>query len=682
MKILICAIPLWLLAICGHAQSEGVTFDLQRFTDELLGYQDEDGDYEDLYENLVQVLSSPYDVNTVSAEELELLHLLTDEQIGNFLAYREKQGKLLDVYELQVIPSFDLSLISRLIPFVKVGDPANSVNRSMLRRIFSGDHTYLVARYSRTLERQEGFLQPQGRPPSYAGAPDKLYYRVRSAVAGDFSLGLTGEKDAGEKMTFHPGNHQWGFDFTSCHLQLQNKGKLKNIIAGDFQTQFGQGLLLGGAFGLGKGGESVSTTRKSNLGFLPYTSINESAYLRGLAFTLRPRESVRFSGFYSRARRDAALSRDSDTLTVTSFQASGYHRTAAERENRKKVTEQSYGLVIQWVKKNVDAGLILHAMHFDIPVRQDPALYNQHAFRGTENFNAGFFFNYRVGNISFFSEVGQSVRGGRAAIGGVLMSPHPHFDLAVVYRNYMPDFQTFHTNAFSENTLPRNERGAYWGWKYRWNRQYNLTGYLDLFTFPSLGFRRYTPSQGYEWLLRGSYQPLKTISLSVQLREESKYRNGSDEARLYQAREGRKRNLTVHCDYGIGERIRFRSRVQYNHYHFDEEVSEGIALLQDVIFSAGRFRFTGRHALFDTDHYDNRHYVYEHDAWLAYSLPVYSGIGVRNYALIEYKAHKNLTVWVRYARTRFLDAGEIGSGQDVIEGNTRNDVKFQARFRF
>lgn len=684
MRILFCCIGLCVFVNFGFCQDEREeNFDPQRFTDELIGYQDEEGDYEELYENLVQVLSSPYDLNTVSAEELKLLHLLSDEQIANFMAYREKQGTLLDVYELQVIPAFDPSVVGKLLPFVSVRDPLNGVNRSLLHRIFSVGHSYVVTRYERTLEQKRGFIKTPDQSRSYAGSPDKLYFRLRSAVAGDFSIGVTGEKDAGEKMGFDRRGHQWGFDFTSCHLQLQNKGKLKTLIVGDFQAQFGQGLLLGGAFGLGKGGESVSTTRKSNVGLLPYTSINETAYQRGAGFTLQALKTVSITSFYSRARRDATFRDDTDTVVaVSSFQRSGYHRTMLERSNRKNVTEQNYAVVIQFLKNKLDAGLILQGTRFEVPVRRKRTLYNQHAFSGTENFNAGFFLNYTTGNISIFSEMARSLHGGNALIAGILITPHPPFDVALVYRDYTPDFFSFYANAFSENGQPQNERGIYWGWKYRWNRQYSLTGYVDLFTFPWLGFRRYAPSHGYEWLLRGSYHPSKTAAIFLQLREESKDRNIPATGNLYAVGAGKKTNLSLHFDYGIGERIRLRSRVQYNHYDLDKKVAQGIAVLQDVSFSKGKFKFTGRHAVFDNDHHDNRHYIYENDVWLAYSLPAYSGAGVRNYALIEYKAHKKLTLWLRYARTRFIGREEIGSGADVIEGNARNDVKFQARFRF
>ena len=683
MKIPIAILSVWLLAVNAYSQ-EGANqaMDPRRLVDELLGYQDIDADYEVLYENLLQIIASPLDLNTVTEEELKLIHILNDTQIENFINYRKDQGILLDIYELQVIPGFDPDLIHQMLPFIKVSDPLNRINKSLLTRMFSNDQSYLVARYERTIETKKGFKRSQGNTKPYQGTPDKLYYRFRSSLPGDYSVGLTGEKDSGEKLNLEPRSNTWGFDFTSYHLQVLNKGKLSNIIAGDFQTQFGQGLILGGAFGLGKGGESISTIRKSNVGFLPYTSIHESAYQRGLGLTVQPVSELSISVFYSRTRRDASGNIDSDTSVVTSFPDAGYHRTPGEIEKRKKVIEQNAGVIIQFEKNRTDAGIIINNIHFDTPVKKTPTLYNQQGFRGTSNLNAGVFLNYRLANISFFSEVAQSMHGGRAAVVGLLINAHRNLELAFLYRNYMKDFYSFYANPFSENTQPQNERGIYWGWKYRWSRQYSMSGYADLFTFPWLAFRRYAPSSGYEWLWRGNYQPSRKVSVVIQMRQESKYRNGAELTNLYELFEGIRSNFSIRCDYGVGENIRLKSRVQYTTYNFDGKVTEGLVFVQDFILSFGRFNFTARHGLFETDHYDNRQYVYENDAWSSYSLPAYAGVGVRNYALIEYKIHNNLTLWLRYARTRLLNANQIGSGQDVIEGNTKNDVKLQTRFRF
>jgi hypothetical protein len=653
--------------------------DLQRFSDDLLGFQDENEVPEDAYENLLQVLSSPYDLNKVTDAELKSLNILTDVQIEHFIEYRTEQEAILDIHELQIIPGLDLAAISNLLPFVAVNDPLTSINRSLLRRIFSKGHSYFISRYGRTLETKKGFKTSGGITPAFQGSPDKLYFRFKSSLPGDFSFGLTGEKDAGEKMAFDHRQHQYGFDFSSCHFQIQNKGKLKNLIVGDYQTQFAQGLILGGAFGLGKGGETISTTRRSNLGFLPYTSMNESAYLRGIAFTLGIVRNIELSVFYSGTRRDASLN-ESDT--VTSFQTTGYHRSRGEAGIRKKIMEHNYGIVVSYKSSSLETGCIINALQFDRGIHKTATPYNQFAFQGSDHLNTGLFLNYRVHNFSFFSEAGQSLGGGRGTVAGMLVTAHKSLDVSILYRRYDPDFYTFYSNAFSESTLAQNERGLYWGWRYKWNRRYSLSGYTDLFVFPWLAFRRYSPSKGYEWLLRGSYQPSKKTSILLQVREESKFRNAGYPSNLYQPEEGLKLNLLFHCDYGIGEKIRLKSRVQYSSYRFGEGTSQGFVIVQDLSFSTGKFKFTARHALFDTDNYDNRQYVYENDAWLAYSLPAYAGVGVRNYALIEFTMHKNLAFWLRYARTRLINEIEIGSGQDTIEGNTENDVKFQVRLKF
>lgn len=654
------------------------TVDVERIADELVPFPDDGASYDDAYDYAVQTLSSPMDLNSVTGDELKGLHILTDSQVESILSYRAAQGPFLDVYELQVVPGIDSAAITRLRPFIRLIDPASRVDKSVVKRIISPGHSYLVTRYERSLETDRA---SSVKSSAFKGSPDKLYFRLRSSMPGDFSFGITGEKDAGEQMKFDVRQHQFAFDFTSYHLQLKNKGRIKNVIAGDYQAQFGQGLILGGAFGLGKGGESVSTIRKANAGFQPYTSIHENAYQRGVAVTVAVSSTLDVSAFYSSTRRDASLSVNNDTLSLTSLSSTGYHRTENELSRRKTALEQNAGCIAHIQKRNLDAGVIANYILYDAPLKRTPALYNQFAFQGRANLNTGMFLNYRWQNISFFSEMARSQSGGVGALCGLLFSLDARLETAVLYRGYMRNFHTFYTNAFSENTQPQNERGVYWGWRYRWSRQYSFNGYVDLFTFPWLSFRRYAPSQGYEWLLRGSYQPSKETSIALSFREESKGRNLPDPSSLYKVAEVVRNNVSLHLDYLASRNIRLRSRIQYTAQQFSGEVTEGWAFVQDITVSAGRLRLSARHALFDTA-YDTRQYVYETDAWSSYSLPAYSGVGVRNYVLFEYNLCKWMKFWVRYARTRLANDEETASEADSIDGNMRNDLKFQVRITF
>jgi hypothetical protein len=107
-----------------------------------------------------------------------------------------------------------------------------------------------------------------------------------------------------------------------------------------------------------------------------------------------------------------------------------------------------------------------------------------------------------------------------------------------------------------------------------------------------------------------------------------------------------------------------------------------MAIVQDISYSIQQWSFAFRHALFDTDDFDNRIYQYERDVWLAYSFPAYYGTGIKNYVLAQYTVSKNLTLWVRWAHLRYADKTEIGTGSETIGGNTENDIKFQARIKF
>ncbi len=681
------ALSLFMLPVCIHLVAQEFPrkeIDLERLADELVGFQDLDLNYEDLYENLVLLLAHPLNLNKATAEEIRFLHILTEEQVQQFLRYREENGRLLSLYELQAIPGFDLQTIYNLVPFFKVDDPATALNRSLWKRMLTEGNNYLILRYDRTLETKRGFTEKANENQRFIGNADKLYLRFRSSKPGDFSIGFTAEKDAGEQITWNPKTRQYGFDYTSIHAQVLNKGKLKNLIVGDFQSQFGQGLLLGGNFGFGKGGETITTVRRSNIGFLPYTSINETGYLRGVAATYEVQKHIFLSAFYSHAWRDATLTNDTtETVFASALQTTGLHRNKAELNRRQSLNERQQGFILSYQKQAMDGGLLFNRIQYHVPIQRNPTPYNQFAFSGNTLTNIGFYLNCNLKNFTWFSEAGKTMQGGMGMLTGILGSITPRLDVAVHLRNYQPDFQSLYANAFAESTTPQNERGLYWGWKYRWSRKYTLAGYTDMFRFPWLRFRNYAPSEGHEFLFRFTYQPARHVLLFIQAREESKTRNVTHHgSQLYTVQEGVKRNYWINCDYGLGQKLRLKSRAQFSTYSINSTVTSGMVLVQDVGYDFGKLSVASRYALFDTDDFDNRQYMFERDVWLAYSMPALSGTGIRSYLMVQYAASKAVTVWLRYAHIRYTDRDTIGSGADLIEGNSRNEIRFQARYRF
>jgi hypothetical protein len=321
--------------------------------------------------------------------------------------------------------------------------------------------------------------------------------------------------------------------------------------------------------------------------------------------------------------------------------------------------------------------------HFDFDRTIDPvpSIYNQFAFRGRSNNNAGFYLNFNAENISWFSEVAHTLGGQTSLIVGSLFSFSPSFDLSIVCRNYQNRFYAMYTNPFGENSMPQNERGLYWGWKYKIDRRFNIAGYLDIFESPWLKYRAYKPTTGYEYLLRLTYQPSKNILLFVQLREESKERNLGGSL-IYGVMPYRKFTYWLQTEAGIRDKLRLKTRFQMGTFSTSNHTSYGLALAQDIRADIGKFQLTGRYVLFDTDDYDTRQYMYENDVLLAFSMPAYFGLGVRKMIMVKYKINRHLSVWVRYASTRYHEAEKIETIDNTIDQSIKNDLKFQLQIQF
>jgi type II secretory pathway component PulK len=129
--------------------------DLQRLVDEILAVQDDDFNYQELYENLAQLLSNPVNLNLITKEQLQALYFLTDAQIQSLLAYREEAGPFLSIYELQSVPGLDRNSFIKLIPFVMVADPSSRINKSLWLRVVKEKNNYLVFQFDRTLEQKK-----------------------------------------------------------------------------------------------------------------------------------------------------------------------------------------------------------------------------------------------------------------------------------------------------------------------------------------------------------------------------------------------------------------------------------------------------------------------------------------------------------------------------------------------
>ncbi|MBT0812597.1 helix-hairpin-helix domain-containing protein [Litoribacter ruber] len=670
--------------------------DLEQFAEDLFAFQDEELDYENLYEGLLQLLLNPVHLNKVSAEELQSLYILTPLQITEFINYRNTFGQFLTIYELQAIPEFDLETIYKLLPFVTLEDREHQFTGNLWSRMASDRENYLMIRHRRVWEPRKGYSPPDtlsnGRLTNrYLGDPNDLYVRFRMQHTKDFSVGFTLDKDPGEQFTWDTPTNRYGFNFLSYHFTLYNKGKWKTLALGDYQLQFGQGLVFGSGFSVGKGAEAITTVRRSSLGIRPYTSVLEFGYFRGAAFT-RKEGRFEITALASSTPRDGNLQVGLDTLEreeayISSLTLSGLHRTSNEIAQKAQLRENNIGGNIQYASLNRSFQMGINTLftEYSQPFQRQERVYNEFEFRGKQNHIHSFYFNYNYQNYFFFGESARSKSGGMGTVLGLMSSLSPKVDLSLLYRNYAKNFHTFYGNGFGEGSRPINETGFYIGLQAKPIRKVTWSGYYDQFRFPWLRFQAYAPSEGYEWLQRITYSPSRQISMFVQTRQESKERNhraapaGPSGHILSSAK---RFNSTTSLDMVLDRNWSIKSRVQFSSYRFEGQKTKGYTILQDLTFKSQKASFSGRVALFDTDDYDNRQYVYEKNVLWAFSIPAYYGQGIRYYLLSQYKISPKLTVWGRLARTSFTDRDKISSGLQEINGSTLTESTLQLRYAF
>ncbi|MFD2514570.1 hypothetical protein ACFSRY_11895 [Pontibacter locisalis] len=669
-----------------------IDFDL--FVQELFALQEEDDvPYEDFYETLLQYYQRPLDLNNTNPEELASLFILSRPQIASLFKHIRENGKLLSIYELQAVPGFDLITIYQLVPFVKVEDAGlYSDQRPLWQRMIGEDNNALILRYERTLQMRRGYtpVDTNSRSTSrYLGSPEKLYLRYRTSHTRDYSFGVTAEKDAGEQFAWDKNTRRYGFDFYSAHLQLYNKDRFKTIAIGDYQLQFGQGLLFSSGYSVGKGSETITTVSRSNLGIRPYSSVLEYAFFRGGAVTYNLGR-VDATLFYSNKRIDANLQTQPDTSALrsdffTGFQTTGFHRTATELSNKDQVREQIYGsnLSYQSTNNRFTAGLTASGTHYNAQVRKAGAPYQRFEFNGTSNFNIGTNYSYTWQNVYLFGETAVSKSGGTGTVNGLIANLSNKVEFAMLYRYYARNFHTFYGGAFGEATRNINEQGLYTGVKIKPLPKWEITAYYDRFKFPWLRYRIDAPSYGDEYLVRLLFKPSRQGSLYAQFRTESKGLNAADNSTsLDYVAQTLRRNYLLYYEFAPIKTVVLKSRVQFSSYEQESPQETGYLIAQDINFNWGNVRLSTRYAIFDTDSYDTRQYVYERDVLYAFSIPAFSGRGTRMYALLQFRLLRNLDVWIKYGMTHYRNQDSIGSGLETIEGPRRSDLKAQVRYKF
>jgi DNA uptake protein ComE-like DNA-binding protein len=654
---------------------------LEHITENNADVETEDDAY---LQQMQDFLRNPVELNAAGEAELNQLRILTPLQVQHLLTYRKQVGKLVDIYELQAVPGWDIGTIQKLRPFVSVSNHI-PVTTTLKQRLKNGEHSLLL-RASQIMEPAKGYL-PVSRAATnyYQGSPQKYLFRYRYTYRNLFQYGIVAEKDAGEQ--FFKGKQRQGFDFYSAHLFFRKTGLVKALAIGDFTVNLGQGLTQWQSLAFKKSADVLNIKREGEI-LQPYNSAGEINFHRGFGITVA-KNNLQFTLFGSYRNVDANVVADTAQSAngfITSLQTSGYHRTQSETADKGVQRQLAFGGNLSFLYKRLRLGVNAIRYRFKLPLIKPADPYNLYALNGNSfgNYSADYSYTYK--NLHLFGEAAFTSGFDKAFVNGLLISASSGVDVSLLYRHISRSYQSLYANAFTESTYPANENGLYAGICIRPGNAWRIEAYTDFYKFPWLRYRVDAPSAGTDYLLQLNYRPNKQLEIYTRYHAESKAINANPvQFTTSPVVQQPKKNWRTHINYRVNKAISIRNRTEL--VWFDKKGAaeeQGFLIYVDLIYNPMLKPFSGsvRMQFFETEGYNSRLYAFENDVLYSFSIPVFYNTGYRYYVNLNYEFNKRLAFWIRWAQTVYRGKSLIGSGLDEIQGNKKSELRVQAMYKF
>ena len=439
--------------LCVAMATFGQDIRVEDVLEDIFNQLSEDGDlaYEDIEEELLSIAENPMDLNKVTGEDLSRLMFLSDEQIDAILMYQYQHG-FKELYELQLIDCLKDYEIRNLLPFVKVGEEARGEEAR-------GDEVYFreVFRYAKhemTLRLDARNMEDFDGDPMYGKLRYRFNYqnRVQAGVTLDRATGVPWEK-------INYGGY----------IQVKDIGPMKTVVAGNYQANFGYGLVVGSPFKRGKSAY-IQSTATTDEGLKKFSSVGDSYnYFHGVGATARVRWAD-LSAFYSlRQGKEDAWNH-----------VVGVNATA------------------RWRKLKVGVTGIEEFKGDRLKVKGNGAM--------------GANVRYNWGKVDVWGEVAAShtEQWGWGTIMGVRVNPISDLNLLAIYRYYSPEYNNIYANALSSKTRVYNEHGGYLGVEYNRLRNWQLSLFGDVW------------KEGYETMAQADFVSPKDHKMHMRLRAKRK----------------------------------------------------------------------------------------------------------------------------------------------------------------
>ena len=586
--------------LCVAIAMHGQDIRIEDVLEDIFNQLSEDGDlpYEDIEEELLNIAANPMDLNEVTGEDLSQLMFLSEEQIDAILMYQYEHG-FKDIYELQLIDCLKDYEIRNLLPFVRVDSlgvekfRGSGVQKLYFREVFH------YAKHEMTLRVDARNIEDFDGDPMYGKLRYRFNYqnRVQAGVTAMMATG-DGRLAMGERWDYGE------------YIQLKDIGPMKTIVAGNYQANFGYGLVVGSPFKRGKSAY-IQSTATTDDGLKKFSSVGDSYnYFHGVGATARIK-GADVSAFYS----------------------------LMEEKNEAWQHVVGVNATARWKKLKVGVTGVE-----TVGLLDDEAKGERREVKGAMGANV----RYNWGKVDVWGEVATShaEQWGWGTIMGLRVNPISDLNLLAIYRYYSPEYDNIYANALSSKTRVYDEHGGYVGVEYNRLRNWHLSLFGDVW------------DEGYETMAQADFISPKYYKMHMRLRAKRKNKIDTYAARWNAVWELGKWKLKTQLDGNM-----VYAKQKWNH---------GFSVFQDVEYRFAEVPIVLqlRAQAFDAREWNNRVYMYENDVLYAYAIPFVYGLGGRFWLNARYKINDTFSIYLRVSETVYQ--GAWAEAHD--KKNTRTDV--------
>ncbi|MBO7589343.1 MAG: helix-hairpin-helix domain-containing protein [Bacteroidaceae bacterium] len=621
---------------------------------------------EQLVEFYEQLHASPLNINTATSDELESLKILSPSQIEAIHAYIYMYGPMKTLGELQLTGGLDWRTRQILRHLVYAGDAIQEKERLSLREMFRYGRSELTLRMDMPLYMRDGFrehtAEELARYPNRSYLGGRLSHKIRYSFnwKGRIRAGFTADKDAGEPFG---GRNRAGYDFWSPYLYISDAGPFKTLVAGNYKAVFGQGLVSGSGFSLGKS-MSLTGIPSGQTGLKPHSSVSEYGYFRGAGLTFRAGKalSITIMGAYTPA--DAIVKGDS---VVSSFKTDGYHRTELEWSRKHNFITASGAANINYRSNGVSVGATVLSERYSLPT-----------VNGIGYTDVSADWSVRRPAFGISGEIALS-GGGGAVLTNNMFRIGRKLSSNVLFRYYSPEFNAPRSGAICESDV-RNEAGVLIGLTYSGGRL-KSDGYVDMFRHPGSGSGAAGPSNGLEIRVNAAWKASRSDNLDATLRFKSKQKECKPTGTFEYCITWRGR---LRWDHTFNRTLSCRTQLFWSRYDFlFEPLSDGTGLsLSSDWNPSPSLSASLQTVFFLTDSYDSSISVYEKGPRYSFGFVTLSGRGGRVVLNLRYKPSARLQFNVKAGSLLYADRDEISSSQQRISSWHKEDINVQLTWKF